>query len=223
MAVLKKLSVFTGLLALLLVTACGGDATATPSSIFPTATAIPTATTAPTATKPPDPSGPLLRVNLGGEPGTLDPHLASSLLEFSVLRQLSEGLLGFDKNLQLTPQVASVVPTVGNGGISADGLTYTFKLRDGLIWSDGQPLTAEDFEFSFKRILSPDLSAPEFAKSWARRRRALLLAGRGGYDSTARALAALERNRNDKRTGRADVVQDLRAKALLLSRIKIIN
>ena len=77
-----------------------------------------------------------------------------------MLRQLSEGLLGFDKDLRLAPRVASVVPTVGNGGISADGLTYTFKLRDGLIWSDGQPLTAADFEFSFKRILSPDLAGP---------------------------------------------------------------
>ena len=60
----------------------------------------------------------------------LDPQLASSLLEFSVLRQLSQGLLGFDKDLILTPLVAANVPTVENGGISADGLTYTFKLRD---------------------------------------------------------------------------------------------
>lgn len=156
----KQLSAFTGSLALLIVIACGGDATAAPSSIFPTATALPTATTAPTPTVPPTPSGPLLRLNLGGEPNTLDPQLASSLLEFSVLRQLSEGLLGFDKDLNLTPLVAAVVPTVENGGISEDGLTYTFKLRDGLIWSDGQPLTASDFEYTFKRILSPEIAGP---------------------------------------------------------------
>ena len=90
----------------------------------------------------------------------MDPQLASSLLEFSVLRQLSEGLIGFDKDLKLTPRVAAEVPTVENGGISADGLPYTFKLRDGLIWSDGQPLTAGDFEFFLKRVLSPDLAAP---------------------------------------------------------------
>ena len=77
---------------LLFVVACGGDATATPGSIFPTAAPIPTATAAPTPTIPPTPSSPLLRLNLGGEPNTLDPQLASSLLEFSVLRQLSEGL-----------------------------------------------------------------------------------------------------------------------------------
>ena len=162
----KRLAVFTGSLAVLLLIACGGDdATATPSSIFPTftpptPTAIPTATRAPTATNRPKAPGPQFRVNLGGEPNTLDPQLASSLLEFSVLRQLSEGLVGFDKDLNLAPRVAAEVPTVGNGGISADGLVYTFKLRDGLFWSDGQPLTARDFEFSFKRLLSPDLAGP---------------------------------------------------------------
>ena len=47
-----------------------------------------------------------------------------------------------------------------NGGISADGLTYTFKLREGVSWSDGQPLTAGDFEYTFKRLLSPDTAGP---------------------------------------------------------------
>ncbi|MBC8280868.1 MAG: peptide ABC transporter substrate-binding protein [Chloroflexi bacterium] len=153
---LKQIFVLTGLLALVLAVACGSDATAVPATSVPTdspATAVPTATTPPL-------SGALLRLNLGGEPSSLDPQLASSLLEFSVLRQLSEGLIGFNKNLTLTPLVASEVPTVENGGISPDGLTYTFKLRDELIWSDGQPLIANDFEFSFKRVLSPDVAAP---------------------------------------------------------------
>ena len=109
MVSLKRLAVITASLAALLLIACGGDdatATATPSSIFPTAapptaTVVPTATTAPTATKPPKAPGPQFRVNLGGEPNTLDPQLASSLLEFSVLRQLSEGLVGFDKEAPL--------------------------------------------------------------------------------------------------------------------------
>ena len=121
-----------GMVPLLFVVACGGDAAATLGSIFPTAAPIPTATTVPTPTIPPTPSSPLLRLNLGGEPNILDPQLASSLLEFSVLRQLSEGLLGFDEDLHLIPLVATEVPTVENGCISDDGLTYTLKLRDGL-------------------------------------------------------------------------------------------
>ena len=142
---------------MILAVACGADATAVPATGAPTEEIA--ATAAPTATNLPS-SGTMLRANLGGEPNSLDPHLASSLLEFSVLRQLSEGLIGFNKNLTLTSLVASEVPTVENGGISTDGLEYTFKLRDGLIWSDGQPLTAYDFEFSFKRVLSPELAAP---------------------------------------------------------------
>ena len=76
------------------------------------------------------------------------------------MRQLSEGLLGSEENLRLTPRLAVEVPTIENGGISADGLTYTFKLRNGLIWSDDVPLTAQDFEYTFKRVLSPDVLAP---------------------------------------------------------------
>ena len=119
---LKQLVALTGFLALLLVIACGGDAAATPVSVAP----------ALTATEQPPITDAAIRANLGGEPNTLDPQLASSLLEFSVLRQLSQGLLGFDKDLILTRLVAAEVPTVGNGGISADGLTYTFKLRAGV-------------------------------------------------------------------------------------------
>ena len=147
---IKQLLAITGFLALLLVTACGGDATVTPAS---GASVI-------TATESPSRSDAPFRVNLGGEPNNLDPQLASSLLEFSVLRQISQGLLGFDTNLILTPLVAAVVPTVENGGITADGLTYTFKLRDGVTWSDGRPLTAGDFEYTFKRLLSSETAGP---------------------------------------------------------------
>ena len=137
-------------MALLLVIACGGDATATPAPGAPAAA----------PTESPSRSDAAIRVNLGGEPNNLDPQLASSLLEFSVLRQISQGLLGFDENLILTPLVAAVVPTVENGGITADGLTYTFKLRDGVTWSDGRPLTAGDFEYTFKRLLSSETAGP---------------------------------------------------------------
>ena len=81
-------------------------------------------------------------------------------MKICVLRQLSGGLIRFDKDLMLTPRVAAEVPTVGNGRISSDGLTYTLKPKNGLIWSDGQPVTAGDFEGSSKRALSPDLAAP---------------------------------------------------------------
>ncbi|MBF8267145.1 MAG: ABC-type oligopeptide transport system, periplasmic component [Dehalococcoidia bacterium] len=101
-----------------------------------------------------------LRVNLGGEPSTLDPQLATGLHELSVIRQVFEGLLGWNPDLTLKPVVATQVPSVENGGISQDGLVYTFKLRDDVTWSDGRKVTANDFAFAIKRLLDPEVAAP---------------------------------------------------------------
>src|SRR5438445_2786352 len=63
-------------------------------------------------------------------------------------------LLGFSpKNLGPVPDVATQVPTVQNGGISKDGLTWTFNIRTGMKWSDGVPLTAHDVAYTFNRII----------------------------------------------------------------------
>jgi len=67
--------------------------------------------------------------------------------------------LSFGPDLTLRPDVAEEVPTTANGGISADGKTYTFKLRSDVTWSDGQKVTARDFEYGLKRVLSPELGA----------------------------------------------------------------
>ncbi|MEE8465576.1 MAG: peptide ABC transporter substrate-binding protein [Dehalococcoidia bacterium] len=150
MITFNRLVALTGFLLLLVAVACGGNTAAT---------TVPVAPASGTIEQAPNPDA-AIRANLGGEPNTLDPQLASSLLEFSVLRQLSQGLLGFDKDLILIPLVAAEVPTVENGGISADGLTYTFKLRAGVAWSDGLPLTAGDFEYTFTRLLSPEMAGP---------------------------------------------------------------
>ncbi len=102
------------------------------------------------------------RANLSSEPATIDPNRASWAHERSVIMQVFEGLLGFNQDLTLKPIGAREIPTVANKGISADGLTFTFKLRDGVKWSDGQAVTAKDYEYSIKRTLSPEL-AGEYA------------------------------------------------------------
>ncbi len=87
------------------------------------------------------------------EPGTLDPHKASGTWENNILGDLFLGL---------TTEAAdgSIIPgSAESWTISDDGLTYTFKLREGLKWSDGEPVTAEDFVFSLQRILNPELAA----------------------------------------------------------------
>ena len=53
------------------------------------------------------------------------------------------------------PQLAKEIPTVQNGGVSADGLLVTWKLKEGLVYSDGKPVTCEDFQFTLQAIMTP--------------------------------------------------------------------
>ena len=128
----------------------------------PTAVATPTTRPAPTVVQAsPTPTVKQeLRVNLGAEPKSLDPQLATSLPEWSVIRQVFRGLLGFKPDLSLESVVATEVPTVENGGISVDGLVYTFRLREDVTWSDGKEVTAGDFAYGIKRLLDPEVAAP---------------------------------------------------------------
>jgi oligopeptide transport system substrate-binding protein len=100
--------------------------------------------------------------NLSGEPATIDPNKASWADQRSALGQCFEGVLGFDKDLNLIAVTATEIPTVANGGISSDGLTYTFKLRPEVTWSDGQKVLAKDYVYGIKRMLSPEV-ASEYA------------------------------------------------------------
>ena len=97
-----------------------------------------------------------ITLNLGGEVNTIDPNRASWSNERSVMMQCFDGLLAFKADLSLTPMVAKEIPTIANKGISADGKTYTFKLKTNVTWSDGTKVTAKDFEYSIKRIFSPE-------------------------------------------------------------------
>ncbi len=103
-----------------------------------------------------------LRVNLSGEPNTLDPNPASWASSLSCIYQLFDGLLGFNQDLSIKAVVAAEMPTTANGGISADGMTYTFKLKNNVTWSDGKKVTAGDFAYSIKRFFDP-ATASEYA------------------------------------------------------------
>ncbi|MBV9168451.1 MAG: peptide ABC transporter substrate-binding protein [Chloroflexi bacterium] len=90
---------------------------------------------------------------LQGEPDNIDPNRSSFATEAAVIRQVFQPLLRFDQNL--TPQPAAAE----SYDVSPDGKTYTFHLRPDGRWSDGQPVTASQFEYSWKRILDPKLAA----------------------------------------------------------------
>ncbi len=71
------------------------------------------------------------------------------------------GLLQRDpETLGMAPNLAKEVPTVENGGLSPDFRTYTFHLREDLMWSDGHPLTAEDFLFTWEKAMDPENEYP---------------------------------------------------------------
>src|SRR5688572_13598450 len=88
-----------------------------------------------------------------GDPETLDPHKTSAVAEAHILRDLLEGLVIHDAKADVVPGVAE------SWTISPDGRTYTFKLRADARWSNGDPVTAADFVFSFRRIMTPETGA----------------------------------------------------------------
>ena len=88
-----------------------------------------------------------------GEPQTLDQAQTSINIEAFILKDLYEGLTIYDAAGKIVPGAAE------SWKVSEDGLTYTFKLRENAKWSDGSPVTAQDFEFSFKRVEDPKTAA----------------------------------------------------------------
>jgi oligopeptide transport system substrate-binding protein len=107
-----------------------------------------------------------LRIRTSGEPTTLDPQIAAFANDVTIIKQLFRGLVWYDQDLGVVPAAAKELPSRENGGISEDGLTYTFKLRDDLVWSDGEPLTAADFEYSLKRLFDPQAGAQGYYYSF---------------------------------------------------------
>ena len=90
----------------------------------------------------------------GAEPETLDPALLTGQPEFRIVFGLFEGLMRLD------PKTARPIPGLAQRiEISPDGRTYTFYLRTNLVWSTGEPITAEDVAYSWIRALSPATAA----------------------------------------------------------------
>ncbi|MBR1771084.1 MAG: peptide ABC transporter substrate-binding protein [Lachnospiraceae bacterium] len=96
----------------------------------------------------------ILSVQVGPDPETIDPALNSAVDGANMILHSYECLLAVAEDGTLQPAQAESWET------SADGLTWTFHLRDGLKWSDGSDLTANDFVYSWKRVCDPIVAAP---------------------------------------------------------------
>ena len=81
---------------------------------------------------------------------TLNPYLSTAFIALQVTPAILEPLVTVDPDGNYQPVLASEVPTPENGDVSADGLTVTWKLKDGVTWSDGEPFTADDVVFTYE-------------------------------------------------------------------------
>jgi oligopeptide transport system substrate-binding protein len=138
--------------------ACGGASTS--PSAPPAGSVAPgaSASTAPVESAAPSvdlATDQILKIDLGQEPPTLDPNMAQDSTSIAVLHALHRGLVFFDKDLKIVPELAQALPE-----ISADAKTLTFTLKDGIKYSNGDPILAGDFVYSIKRTLDPKLAAP---------------------------------------------------------------
>jgi peptide/nickel transport system substrate-binding protein len=101
----------------------------------------------------------LLKIGWMNDVDNLNPYIGYETSTYEVLTLNYSTLMGYGLNTEPVPDLATEVPTKENGGISEDGLTWTFHLKPGLKWSDGQPLTAEDVEFTYNFAIDNEMAS----------------------------------------------------------------
>jgi peptide/nickel transport system substrate-binding protein len=156
-----------GLIIMMLLVACTGSATApeedTPAEESP-AEAAPAEDTpvedAPAEDAPAEdapvaeaPTGDPITVAMYQEPESLNPYLSVQSVTNVVATPILEGLLAIAPDGEFIPVLATEIPSVENGGISEDGLTITYNLRDGVLWADGESFTSEDVKFTWEAVM----------------------------------------------------------------------
>lgn len=100
------------------------------------------------------PSGQVI-IGLSQEPTVFNPHMLHIEVDEGIHWNVFDPLFGISPSGEFTPALATEVPTVANGGISADGLQWKVRLRDDVKWHDGKPFTAEDVKYTLELIVSP--------------------------------------------------------------------
>lgn len=99
-------------------------------------------------------TGGTLRVGLSADPAELDPHKTSLTAAWHVLEFVYNGLVTTNAALEPVPSLAE------EWEISEDGLTYTFTLRQGVLFHNGREFVADDVKYSYERILNPETASP---------------------------------------------------------------
>ncbi len=97
-------------------------------------------------------------------PSILNPYLSGGTKDLESASLVIEPLGRYDQNGALVPYLAEEIPTVENGGVSADLTQITWKLQSGLLWSDGSPVTSADVKFTADYCMNPDGGCAQGAK-----------------------------------------------------------
>lgn len=158
----------------ILVAACGGTSTTPAPTTAPATTAPTTAPASAEPTAPPAAAVDLFETAYAPEAGAVggtiiigdwqeatqfNPYYLTQVTEANVATMVWHTLLTISSNFKYIPQLAAEpIPTTANGGVTlgvgGDAMTVTWKIRDGLKWSDGEPLTCDDFKFAWEWVLS---------------------------------------------------------------------
>ncbi|MEK7439466.1 MAG: ABC transporter substrate-binding protein, partial [Chloroflexota bacterium] len=142
----KSLPLFFNIIFILVtLAACAAPA---PAKNLPPTSPTAAATRAPTLSKTKTVIGAWIQ-----EPDAITPYYTSMNYALWVAQLTLIGLAEWDDKGNLVPELAEVIPSSENSGISPDGLTITWKLKKGLKWSDGQPLTSKDVKFTWESIM----------------------------------------------------------------------
>ncbi len=97
-------------------------------------------------------------------PSILNSYLSSGTKDMESASLVVEPLAGFDEKGVIFPRLAAEIPTVENGGVSADLTSITWKLKEGLLWSDGTPVTSADVVFTAEYCMHPEGGCAQLSK-----------------------------------------------------------
>lgn len=89
-------------------------------------------------------------------PSTMNPYLSGGTKEVEAASLVIEPLAGYDEQGNIFPRLVEDIPTTDNGGVASDLTSITWTLKDGLVWSDGTPVTAEDAVFTWEYCTHPE-------------------------------------------------------------------
>jgi len=146
----KRLLALVGAVAIF-AAACGGSTATTAPTLAPGTTP------GPETQAPPDgglAAEQILRVDIAGEPPTLDPNKAQDSVSLTVLRALHRPLVYVSPDLEVVPALAE------SWEVSDDAQTLTFTIREGAMYSNGDPIVAGDLVYSWRRLVDPRTAAP---------------------------------------------------------------